>query len=120
MEFGTMTEIRKSETCSGKPDTGKQTTSAYEAACCSASHEAMETKDASVCCSPQVKSPPASGTRAEKRRLDIDFMYLDLSVCERCQDTESTLDEAIGEVARVLETTGVEVVLNKIHVTSEE
>ena len=115
-----MTEIRKSETCCGKPDTGKQTASAYEAGCCSASHEAMETKDASVCCGPQVKSPPASGTRAEKRRLDIDFMYLDLSVCERCQDTESTLDEAIEEVAQVLETTGIEVALNKIHVTSEE
>jgi len=120
MEFGTMTEIRKSETCCGKPDAGKQTTPASEAACCSASHEAMETKDASVCCSPQVKSPPAGGTQAEKTRRDIDFMYLDLSICERCQDTESTLDEAIEEVARVLDTTGIEVALNKIHVTSEE
>ncbi len=80
----------------------------------------METKDASVCCGPQVKSPPASGTRPEKRRLNIDFLYLDLSVCGRCQDTESTLEEAIEEVARVLGTTGVDVALNKIHVTSEE
>jgi hypothetical protein len=80
----------------------------------------METKDASACCGPQVKSPPASGTRAEKRHLDIDFLYLDLSVCERCQDTESSLKEAIEEIARVLETTGVEVALNKIHVTREE
>jgi len=47
-------------------------------------------------------------------------MYLDLNVCERCQDTESVLSEAIQEVSRVLETTGVEVGLNKIHVTSEE
>jgi hypothetical protein len=80
----------------------------------------METKDASVCCGPQVKSPPASGARAEKRQLDIDFLYLDLSVCERCQDTQSNLKEAIEEIARLLETTGVEVLLNKIHVTSEE
>ena len=115
-----MTETRKSETCRGEPDAVKQTASASEAACCSPSHEAMETKDASVCCGPRVKSPPASGALAEKRRLDIDFLYLDLSVCERCQDTESTLEEAIEEVARVLETTGVEVALNKIHVTSEE
>ncbi len=80
----------------------------------------METKDDSVCCGPRVKSPPAVGPRAEKRHLAIDFLYLDLSVCERCQDTESILEEAIEEVTRVLETTGVEVALNKIHVTSEE
>ncbi len=47
-------------------------------------------------------------------------MYLDLSVCERCRDTETTLEEGIQEITRVLESTGVEVVLNKIHVTSEE
>jgi hypothetical protein len=80
----------------------------------------MKTKDDSACCGPQVESPQASGTRAEKRRLNIDFLYLDLSVCKRCQNTESTLEEAIEEVARVLETTGVEVALNKTHVTSEE
>ena len=115
-----MTETRKSETCCGGPDAVKETTSTSEAGCCSPSHEAMETKDASVCCGPQVKSPPASGTRAEERHLDIDFLYLDLSVCARCQDTESSLKEAIEEIARVLETTGVEVALKKIHVTSEE
>ncbi len=115
-----MTETGKSESCCGRPDAVKETTSTSEAGCCSPSHEAMETKDASVCCGPRVKSPPASGTRAEKRRLDIDFLYLDLSVCERCQDAEATLEEAIEEVARVLETTSVEVSLNKIHVTSEE
>ena len=47
-------------------------------------------------------------------------MYLDLSVCERCQDTESSLKEAIEEVARVLEATGVEVALKKNHITNEE
>ncbi len=120
MEFSAMTETKKLETCCGESDAVNQATSASEAACCSPSHETMETKDVSVCCRPQVKSPPASGTRAEKRRLDIDFLYLDLSVCERCQDTESSLEEAIEEVTRVLETTGAEVALNKIHVTSEE
>ncbi len=115
-----MNEARKSETCCGESDAVKQTTSASEAGCCPPSQEAMETKDASVCCGPQVESPPVCGARAEKRRLNIDFLYLDLSVCERCQDTGSTLEEAIGEVTQVLETTGVEVALNKLHVTGEE
>ena len=115
-----MIETKKSETCCGEPDAVEQTTSASEAGCCSPLQETMETKHASVCCGPQVKLPPTSGTRAEKRHLDIDFLYLDLSVCNRCKDTESTLQEALEDVARVLETTGVEVTLNKIHVTSEE
>ena len=116
-----MTDTKKSGTCCGGPnDTVKETTSASEAGCCSPSHEAMETKDSSACCGSQSKSPPASGARAEKRHLDIDFLYLDLSACERCQDTESSLEEAIEEIARILEATGVEVALNKIHVTSEE
>ena len=115
-----MTETKKSETCCGEPDAVKSATSASEAACCSPSHETIESKAASVCCGSQDDSLPAGDMREEKRRLDIDFLYLDLSVCERCQDTESTLKEAIEEVARILEMTGIAIAMNKIHVTSEE
>ncbi len=55
-----------------------------------------------------------------KRRIITDFLYLDLSVCTRCQGAESSLDEALAEVSKVLEATGVEVVVNKINVTTEE
>lgn len=58
--------------------------------------------------------------QANKRRVVIDFLYLDLSVCARCQGTDTSLDDALAEVSRVLEATGVEVVVNKINVTSEE
>lgn len=54
-----------------------------------------------------------------KRRVEIDFLYLDLNVCERCKDTDAVLDQALKEVSQVLATTGVEVAVNKIHVTSE-
>ena len=115
-----MIENKGSGTCCGEPDHAARTASASETACCTPSRGGMKAKDASICCGPVVESPRASGTRAEKRRLEIDFMYLDLSVCGRCRDTGAALDEAIDEVARVLETTGVEVALNKIHVTNEE
>jgi hypothetical protein len=55
-----------------------------------------------------------------KRQITIDFLYLDLSVCTRCQDTNAVLDEALAEVSNVLQATGAEVVLNKINVNSEE
>ena len=58
--------------------------------------------------------------RAEMRPFNINLLYLDLSACGWSQNTESTLEEAVEEVAWILETTGVEVVPNKIHVTSEE
>jgi len=55
-----------------------------------------------------------------KRQIIIDFLYLDLSVCTRCQGTDTSLDESLHEVSKVLEATGTEVVLNKINVNSEE
>ena len=38
----------------------------------------------------------------EKKNLVIDFLYLDLGVCTRCQGTEKSLDDAITEVSGVL------------------
>lgn len=55
-----------------------------------------------------------------KRELVIDFLYLDVTVCERCQGTDNSLDEAISEVSKVLEATGIAVKVNKINVLSEE
>lgn len=58
--------------------------------------------------------------KVEKKRIVIDFLYLDLSVCTRCQGTDTSLDEALAEVSEALKATGVEVMLNKINVVSEE
>ena len=55
-----------------------------------------------------------------KRRVTIDFLYLDLSVCTRCQGTDTRLEEALAVVAEVLEEGEAEVVLNKINVDTEE
>ncbi len=66
---------------------------------------------------PTENTPDNTG---DQRLIVIDFLYLDLSVCTRCQGTDSRLDEALAEVAHVLEATGVKVVLNKINVDSEE
>lgn len=59
-------------------------------------------------------------TGYDKKRIIIDLLYLDLSVCTRCQGTDRSLDNALTDVSKVLEATGVEVVINKVHVLSEE
>lgn len=56
----------------------------------------------------------------EKKRIVIDFLFLDVSVCTRCQGADTSLDEALSKVSTVLEATGVEVLVNKINVISEE
>lgn len=56
----------------------------------------------------------------EKKRIIIDFLFLDVSVCTRCQGTDTSLEEALSEVSTVLKATGVEVAVNKINVVTEE
>jgi hypothetical protein len=59
-------------------------------------------------------------TQAERRYLEIGFLYLDLRVCKRCRGTDANLKEAVAEVTQVLRAAGVEVGIRKIHVQSEE
>jgi len=60
------------------------------------------------------------GGKQEKKQLVIDFLYLDLSICGRCQGTERNLEEALAEVSGVLEAAGFAIVINKINITSPE
>lgn len=66
------------------------------------------------CCGSSIKP------EIKRRDLIIDFLYLDVTVCERCQDTDKSLDEAIDDVKNVLEATGINVKVNKINVLNEE
>jgi len=58
--------------------------------------------------------------KEDRKHLKIEFMYLDLSLCGRCQGSEAVLEEAISEVIQVLKATGIEVDLRKIHIESME
>ncbi|MCX7951419.1 MAG: DUF2703 domain-containing protein [Clostridiales bacterium] len=55
-----------------------------------------------------------------KRKIVIDFLYLDLTMCDRCQGADQNLEDAIKEVSNVLKATGVDVVVNKVNVINEE
>ena len=68
----------------------------------------------SGCCSGE--APKQAGNR----RVVIDFLYLDLSVCKWCQGTDKSLEEALNDISNVLQASGIEVVVNKINVTSQE
>lgn len=74
-----------------------------EGACCSSPGN-------TDCC----KEPGSAKT------LIIDFLYIDLTACSRCLGTDSSLAEALDDVAKVLEATGTRVEVRKILVDSEE
>ena len=64
-------------------------------------------KENSCCC----QSSDCCSSESEKKKIVIDFLYLDLSVCERCQCTESSLENAINEVSSVLKSAGFEIIV---------
>ncbi|HET6370551.1 MAG TPA: DUF2703 domain-containing protein [Nitrospiria bacterium] len=59
--------------------------------------------------------PPAA-----RRRIDIEFLYVDLTVCTRCRGTDEHLQEAMSAVSNIADAAGVEISLRKTLVKSEE
>jgi MoaA/NifB/PqqE/SkfB family radical SAM enzyme len=54
------------------------------------------------------------------KRVEIDFMFLDLEVCTRCRNTDSNLEAALDTVRSVLQSAGVELLVRKNLVDSEQ
>lgn len=54
------------------------------------------------------------------RTLKIDYMYIDLNTCTRCTGTDQNLEAALSDVANILNETGVEVIVNRVLVQTEE
>lgn len=55
-----------------------------------------------------------------QKSINIDFLYLDTTICTRCQDTETNLDDSLNDVAEVLNNIGFQVKLNKIHIETKD
>lgn len=55
----------------------------------------------------------------EKKSIDIQFLYLDLNVCERCQGSDKNLDKAIQLIQPILVEIGYELRVKKINVNTE-
>ncbi|MEN1761609.1 DUF2703 domain-containing protein [Anoxynatronum sibiricum] len=56
---------------------------------------------------------------SEGRCFQIDFLYLDVTTCNRCQDAERHLEEALEQVGETLKTAGIQVKVNRVHVNTE-
>lgn len=56
----------------------------------------------------------------DKKSILIDFLYLDLSSCERCGSASAALDEAASELHSVLTTMGIALSVSKVEVSTPE
>lgn len=54
------------------------------------------------------------------KQLLIEFLYLDLSTCDRCQGTEAALDAAVADVTPALNAAGYGIEVQKIFIDSRE
>jgi hypothetical protein len=54
------------------------------------------------------------------KKVEIDFMFIDLDVCTRCKGTDKSLETALQTVRGVLESAGVEVIVRKTLVDTEQ
>lgn len=55
-----------------------------------------------------------------EKSTTIDFLYLDLNTCDRCQETETNLDEAVSIFSEVSKCLNYKVIVNKINVNTKE
>jgi len=92
----------------------KENTACCEPGCCSPQIEKEKDCCSPECCSSEKENQP------EKIKIILDFLFLDLGVCTRCQGADNSVDEAIDEVSKVLETTGIGLEINKIHIDNME
>lgn len=54
-----------------------------------------------------------------KKTVVVDFLYLDLTVCERCQGADKRVERAVELCRPVLAACGYDIVLNSVNVDSE-
>ncbi|MDD4601656.1 hypothetical protein SDC9_11420 [bioreactor metagenome] len=57
---------------------------------------------------------------SDKKKIFIEFMYIDLVTCDRCIGTEASLDEAIRQVSGILTSAGYKFEVFKTLVSTEE
>jgi hypothetical protein len=55
-----------------------------------------------------------------KKKIVVEYLYLDLETCERCIGTDKVLDEVMMVLTPVLEIAGFEVEYNKIEMETSE
>lgn len=79
--------------------------------------------ESSCCCSgdsSQAYSCEDERYRGKLQKVQVDFLYLDLTCCDRCQGTDKRVEAAVARCRDVLAACGYDIVLNSVLVDSAE
>ena len=66
-----------------------------------------------ACCS-------CGGETAPKKKIVVEYLYLDLQTCDRCIGTDNVLDEVMSVLTPALQLAGYEVEYNKMEIETAE
>ena len=85
---------------------------------CTTSYDPNENKNSNL--NRKLVINAANNPTNKPRSIDIDFLYLDLDVCDPCKGTGDNLNQALVEAELALKYAGAEVSVRKTHVESFE
>lgn len=71
-------------------------------------------------CSAPAENKTDETNNREQATVKVEFLYLDLSVCEPCKTSDDNIVAALDEVALVAQAAGIKLSLERIHVQSLE
>lgn len=82
--------------------------------CCCGTSE-----NGSDCCSDGAYSCADDAYAGHKRTVIVDFLYIDLNVCDRCQGTDERVFAAVDRCRPILAACGCNLVLNQVLIEDE-
>ncbi len=69
------------------------------------------------CCDPNaINDDPNQG---RKEVVTVDYLYLDQSICDRCQGTDARVAKAVELVRPIMDMAGYNIVMNKVEIENE-
>lgn len=55
-----------------------------------------------------------------KKVVYVDYLYLDQSICDRCQGTDKRVEKAVAMLAPIMEMAGYSLVMSRIEIANEQ
>lgn len=93
----------------GAPNNGGNSCCGEDSSCCD--------WESNGCCDPNaVNDDPNQG---RKEVVIVDYLYLDQSICDRCQGTDARVAKAVELVRPILDMAGYNIVMNKVEIENE-
>lgn len=102
------------ESCCGG---GYEHSEAKENCCCDGDDSGCCCSGESDCCSDDACADDPNLGRKEV--VIVDYLYLDQSVCDRCQGTDARVAAAVEQVRPIMDMAGYNIVMNKVEIENE-